>query len=173
MNLKRLTKKEVAELSCVDIRTITNRLGKGLPSHRDGGELFFVWSEVHAWNEQQIRDDARATRQAGGNEDAKTEAAELKLRQLRVETENAETDLYERRGRLVTVDFMREEFQRIGEGLREGLLRLPGDLASPLGSCVTLAERKAMLQDGVNELMPLLASLVNEDAAPRAVVAVR
>lgn len=173
MNLQRLTKNECAELLCVDVRSVTNYLEKGIPKHRAKNELFFVWSEVFAWREQMIRDDVRATRKAAGNEDAKNEAAELKLRQMRVETENAEINLYERRRHLVTIGFMRKELQRIGEVLRTRLITLPGDLAARLGGCNSFAERKIALQDAINELMPLLSADVNEDATQASALAVQ
>lgn len=161
--LELLTRDELAERFGVDVRTITNWVAAGMPQRSRSGRPVYAWRECYAWREQQIRDDARATRHAGGSEDKRLEMVELKLREQRAITEQAEADVDERRGRTVTIDFMKTEFRRAGESIRAGLLSIPAAWDGRLAPCTTSVERQLALQEAVNELLPLLGALVDYD----------
>jgi phage terminase Nu1 subunit (DNA packaging protein) len=163
MRHEKLTKRELADRFGVDVRSITNWAGLGMPQRKESGKPVFAWPECYAWREEQIRNDARAARHAGGDETTKLKAAELRLRQLEIETENAEMDLAARRGELVPLAFMRSEFARIGDGLRKGLHSMPQTWAERLGATATTIDRQLMLQEAVNDLMPLLREMADSD----------
>lgn len=158
-----LTKDELAERFGVDVRTVTNRVAAGMPERRRSGKPVFSWPDCFAWWEQSIRDDMRATRHAGGDEDKKQSLADARLRSALAEAETAELDLAARRGELVPVEFMRTEFERIAQSLRARLLSLPQSWAQRLGACVTTTDRQIELQDAINELMPVLAELATSE----------
>lgn len=164
-----LTRDELAARFGVDVRTITNWVKEGMPQRSRSGKPAYSWQDCYAWREKNIREDARATRHAGGDEDRAAQMAELKLRQLRAEAEQAEQDLAERRRELVTVDFMEAEFERIAQALRARLLSIPSGWEPRLGACRTAVDRQITLRDLVNELLPLLSDDVeNEDGGSSA-----
>ncbi|MGN6104067.1 MAG: terminase small subunit [Kofleriaceae bacterium] len=165
MKSERLTRDQLADRFGVDPRTITNWVQEGMPQRTKSGKPVYAWGECRDWREKKIREDARANREAGGSEDRKTQMAEARLRTALAEAEAAELDLAERRGQLVTVDFMRGEFERIGHALRARLLAMPPAWAARLGACVTTVDRQLALQDAVNELLPVLQDLVDDDEA--------
>src|SRR4051812_21556168 len=82
-----LTRDQLAERFAVDVRTITNWVQEGMPQRTKSGKPVYSWAECYAWREKQIREDARATRHAAGDEDRKTQMAELRLRQAQAEAE--------------------------------------------------------------------------------------
>jgi len=163
MRHEKLSKSEIAERFGVDVRTITNWVGLGMPQRKESGKPIYSWPECREWREEQIRKDARALRHAGGDEEAKKKGAELRLRQLEIEVEQADLDLAERRGELVPFDFMRGEFGRIAEGLRKALHSLPQTWAERLGSVQSTIDRQLMLQDAINDLMPILNELADSE----------
>lgn len=163
MRHEKLNKAELAERFGVDVRSITNWVALGMPQRKESGRLVFSWPECREWREDQIRNDARAIRHADNDADKKTKAAEYRLRQLEIETEQAELDLAERRGELVPVDFMTSEFSRIAQALRNQLLSLPSTWAMRLGTAVTTIDRQIILQDAINDLMPQLQELADAD----------
>jgi phage terminase Nu1 subunit (DNA packaging protein) len=164
MRHEKLSKSELSERFGVDVRTITNWVAEGMPSRKESGRLVFAWPECYEWREQRIRADERALRHAGGSADTKLKAAELRLRQLEIEVEQADLDLAERRGQLVPVNFMAGEFDRIAQGIRKTLLSFPATWAERLGSALTTIDRQLMLQDAVNDMMPLLRELADAEA---------
>lgn len=166
MKSELLTKSQLAERFGVDVRSITNWAAEGMPQRSRSGKPAFAWAECRDWRENKVREDARATRHAGGSEDVKVKMAELRLRAALAETESAELDLAERRGQLVTIDYMTGEFERITSALRASLLSLPAAWADRLGSCATTVDRMLMLEDCVNELMSTLSGGVEDDGEP-------
>lgn len=163
MRHEKLSKAELAERFGVDVRSITNWVALGMPQRKESGRPVFAWPECREWREVQIRNDARAVRHGDDSEERKTKAAEYRLRQLEIETENAELDLAERRGELVPLEFMRTEFSRISLALRNRLLSVPQTWAVRLGAAQSTIDRQIMLQDAVNELMPVLNELADTD----------
>jgi phage terminase Nu1 subunit (DNA packaging protein) len=159
-----LTRTPLAERLGVDVRTIDRWVADGMPKRTISGRAQFAWHDCRKWWEAKIREDERATRHAAGDEDKKTEMAELRLRALRAEAEEAELNLAHRRGELVPRAFMRDEFRRIATGLRARLLALPQSWAARLGVCTSTVDRQLMLQDAINEVMPQLRDLVKEEA---------
>lgn len=172
MNPDLLNKSEAAERFGVDVRTIELWVADGMPRRRISGRPAFSWHDCRKWREQRIRDDARATRHGDTNDERKTKIAEYRLRQLEIDTENAELDLAERRGELVPVAFMCDEFSRITLALRTRLLSIPQTWAVRLGSAQTTTDRQIMLQDAINELMPVLDELADADESVVEVVEV-
>lgn len=158
-----LTREELAERFGKDVRTVTNWVQDGMPQRTKSGKPVYSWPECRDWREKRIRDDARATREAGGDDDRKEQMAEARLRAALAEAEAAELDLLERRGELVTVEFMRTEFDRIAQALRARLLALPPAWAGRLGVATTTVERQLALQDAVNEVLPVLRELADDD----------
>lgn len=166
MKAELLTRTELAARFGVDVRTITNWLAAGLPQRMRSSSPVYSWPECLKWREQQIREDARATREVAGDEGMKTEMAELRLRTARAEAESAELELAERRGKLVTVDFMASEFARITDNIRAELLKIPAAWTGPLDGCTTTAERQIVLQDAVNAILPQLGAAADDDGEP-------
>lgn len=158
-----LTRAELAERFGKDIRTITNWIAEGLPQRSRNGEIVYSWPDCREWREAQIRTDARLTRHHGGSEDKKLEAAELQLRRYRAEAEMAELEVAERRGQLVTVNYMATEFERIVQSLRAQLLAIPTQWAPRLDKCKTTLDRQLVLREEVNALMPILRAAVEDD----------
>lgn len=158
-----LTRDELAARFGKDVRTITNYVQAGMPQRSKSGKPVYSWPECRDWWEKWIREDARASRGAAGDQDKKVEMAELKLREQRALTEQAELDVGERRRALVTVEFMHAEFRRTAEAFRAGLLSIPASWDGRLAGCTTSVERQLALQDGVNELLPLIGGLVDDD----------
>jgi phage terminase Nu1 subunit (DNA packaging protein) len=163
-----LTREPLAERFGVDVRTITNWVAEGMPQRTRSGKVVYSWPECLKWREQRIRDDARATRFAEGDEDKKKQMADARLRTALAEADQAELDLAARRGELVPVAFMREEFDRIAMALRARLLSMPAAWASRLGTCQTTVDRQLALTEAVNELMPILRELADDDGEPSA-----
>jgi hypothetical protein len=62
------------------------------------------------------------------------------------------------------VNFMAGEFDRIAQGIRKTLLSFPATWAERLGSALTTVDRQLMLQDAVNDMMPLLRELADAEA---------
>jgi hypothetical protein len=82
---------------------------------------------------------------------------------LRAEAERAELDLAERRGELVTVDYMAAEFERIAQSLRAQLLAIPTAWAPVSDKCKTTLDRQLVLRDEVNNILPMLGEAVEDD----------
>lgn len=158
-----LTREALAERFGVDVRTITNWVQDGMPQRTKNGRPVYAWPECRDWWEKKIRADGRATREAGGDEDRKTQMAEARLRALLAEAEAAELDLSKRRGELVTLAFMREEFERVTTALRARLLAMPAAWAGRLEACATTVDRELALAAAVNELLPILGELADDD----------
>lgn len=158
-----LNKSEIAERFGVDVRSIELWVADGMPRRKISGRPAFSWHDCRKWREQRIRDDERATRHGDTSEERKTKVAEYRLRQLEMETENADLDLAERRGELVPLEFMRTEFDRIAQALRTGLIALPQTWALRLGEATSTVERQIILQDAINDLMPLLRELADSE----------
>lgn len=161
-----MTKAALAERFGVDVRSVTNWVAEGMPQRSRSGKPAFSWPDCRLWRESKIREDARAMRHAGGSEDLKVKMAELRLRAALAETESAELDLAERRGQLVTLDYMAGEFERITSALRARLLSLPSAWSDRLGSCATTVDRQLMLEDCVNELLTTLSADADDDGEP-------
>jgi phage terminase Nu1 subunit (DNA packaging protein) len=162
-----LTKDEVAERFLVEPRTIDRWVVDGMPQRKRSGRLVYHWPDCYRWREAAIRADERATRHAGGDEEKKKSLADARLRQAMAEAEEAELNLAARRGSLVPLDFMREEFGRIARALRVRLLSLPQAWAPRLGAALTTVDRQIMLQDAVNELMPTLRELAEDEQSDK------
>ncbi len=158
-----LTRDELADRFGVDVRTITNWVQAGMPQRKRSGQVVYSWQECRDWREERIREDARSTRHAGGDESKALEMAELKLREQRALTEQAELDVAERRSALVTLEFMETEFQRIANGLRSRMLTIPASWEGPLAGCSSAVDRQLTLQSLVNEILPLLGAAADDD----------
>lgn len=165
-----LTKTALAARFGVEVRTITNWMQAGMPHRMRSGRPLFVWHECYAWREQAIREDGRAKRESGDDEERQKELRELKLRRERAATEREELALAELRKVLVPVSFMEREFERLAQALRARLLSIPSAWAPRLGACTTTPERQLLLSELVNELLPLLGDAVGdpEDEEPEA-----
>lgn len=160
-----LSRGDIADRFGVDERTITNWQQKGMPIRRENDSVLFAWHDCYKWREQSIREDERALRHAGGDEVARAAMADARLRVAMAEAEDAEIGLGLRRAETIRVDFMVAEFRRIAMGIRTRLLSLPQGWASRLGACTSTVERMIMLQDMLNEVLPLLRELVKRDPA--------
>lgn len=159
-----LTREELAERFGVDVRTVTRWLEQGMPHRVRSGRTVYAWPQCLAWREAAIREDERALRHAGGDIDRKKDLADARLRTAIAEAEVAELDVAARRGDLVTVDYMAGEFDRIARALRTRLLALPHTWAPRLGACMTTLERQLELQNAINELLPALRELAEDDS---------
>lgn len=89
--------------------------------------------------------------------------ADAKVRVALTEAEGAEIDLALKRGEAVRVEFMTAEFKRIAFGIRARLLAIPQGWAARLGACTTTVDRLVMLQEMINDVLPLLRELVKRD----------
>lgn len=158
-----LNKTEIAERFGVDVRSIELWVAQGMPRRKISGRPAFSWHDCRKWREQQIRSDERATRHAGGDEDRKKLMADARLQTAIAEAEMANLDLAQRRGELVTLDYMRAEFDRVCQALRARLLALPQSWAPRLGACVTTIDRQLELQNAINEVLPVLRELADDD----------
>lgn len=168
MKHEELSKEALAHRFGVDVRTITNWVQAGMPQRKKSGKPVYSWPECRAWREQQIRDDARATRHADGDEDRKARVAEARAAQVILEAEREAFEFAKERGQYVTLDFMAGEFSRVATALRGRLLSLPAAWADRLGACTTTVDRQLALQEAVNELLPILGELADTDPAPAA-----
>lgn len=158
-----LSREDIAERFGVDVRTITNWVAAGMPYRRENESVLFAWHDCYKWREKAIREDERALRHAGGDEQSRVAMADARLRVAQAEAEEAEISLALRRAETVRVDFMVGEFRRVAIGIRTRLLSLPQGWAARLGACTTTVDRLIMLQDAVNEVLPLLRELVKRD----------
>lgn len=147
-----------------DRRTIMGWIELGLPHRKRGNRLEFPWLKCFAWWEQHIREDERATRHAGGDEEKKATLADAKVRTALAEAEQAEIALAKARAETVSVVFMRDEFQRIGSRIRTKLVQLPTAWAARLGACASYTDRRLVLLEAINALMPELQQLASDDA---------
>jgi phage terminase Nu1 subunit (DNA packaging protein) len=164
VKLDLLTKEEISERFLVDVRTISDWVSKGLPQRMRSGRPVYDWGEGLVWYTQHIRDDERAKRHAGGDEEKKATLADAKVRTALAEAEQAEIALAKARGESVPRAFMREEFQRIGGRIRTKLVQTPNRWTSRLLAAATgFTELRLALVDVINELMPELRELAGED----------
>jgi hypothetical protein len=139
----------------VDIRTITNWINEGMPQRSRDGELVYSWQDCREWREAQIRKTLRhSSRRRRRGEEAREgrAAAAPAARRGRA----AELDVAERRGELVTVDYMAAEFERIAQSMRAQLLAIPTAWAPVLDKCKTTLDRQLVLRDEVNNILPIL-----------------
>lgn len=158
-----LSKQDTADRFDVDVRTITNWVAAGMPYRRENDDVLFAWHDCYKWREKSIREDERALRHAGGDEQARVAMADARLRVAQAEAEEAEISLALRRSETIRVDFMVAEFKRIAIGIRARLLSLPQGWAARMGACTTTVDRLVMLQEMINEVLPLLRELVKRD----------
>lgn len=155
-----LTRAELAERFGKDERTITNWVQAGMPQRMKSGRPVYSWPECLEWREKQIREDARAIRHAANDEERAKQLADAKLRTAIAEADQAEIDLAKARGEVVPVLFMRDEFSRVVFALRGKLLASPDAWSARLN--LTLEQRLG-LRDCVNELLPVLGELADDD----------
>jgi phage terminase Nu1 subunit (DNA packaging protein) len=163
VKLDLLTKEEIAKRFLVDPRTIGNWLKEGMPQRMRSGRPAYDWSDCFKWYTQHIRDDERAKRHAGGDEEKKSTLADAKVRRAIAEAGQAEIALAKARGETLPVTYVREEFQRIAGRIRTKLVQLPTGWASRLGACITYTDRRLVLLEAVNELMPELRELAGDE----------
>ena len=163
MKAELLDREQLADRFGVDIRTITNWVGDGMPQRVRSGKPVYAWLECLKWREEQIRKDRRGLREAGDDEQRKEQLAEARLRVALAEAEEAELNLAERRGELVPVQFMRDEFERIAQALRTRLLATPAAWAPRVDAATSLVDRQLVLEDCINELLPLLRAAADDD----------
>jgi phage terminase Nu1 subunit (DNA packaging protein) len=163
MALELLAKQELADRFGVDVRTITNWVADGMPERRRSGKPAYAWLDCYRWREEKIREDGRASRHAGGDDNIKKQLADARLRTALAEAEEAELNVAARRGELIPRNFMRIEFSRIAQAFRTALLAVPQSWEPRLAACVSTIDRQLALRDGVNELMPVIRELVDDD----------
>lgn len=128
-----------------------------MPQRQVSGRPEFAWPECREWREVKIREDARATRHAGGSEEYKLEMAELALRERRAQVDDLEMGVAERRRLTVTVDFMAGEEERLLLAIGARLRSIPPAWSPAISLCgADLVEIELKLRDLVNEMMPML-----------------
>jgi phage terminase Nu1 subunit (DNA packaging protein) len=161
-----LTREEFATRCGVHPRTVGHWLKADIPRVGDGKAVRFPWERCRDWRDQQLRNDKRTTRHTVADLELRKKIAEAKLRQALSDAENADLDLARKRGELIPVAFMTEEFRRIGSRIRTKLLQLPAAWATRLGACATYTDRRLVLLEAVNELMPEMQELCGDDVTP-------
>lgn len=166
MSEELLTRAELARRCGVHPRTVGHWIKDGIPRVGDGRTVRFPWEQCRDWRDKQLRNDERTTRHTIADLELRMKIAEAKLQQALADAENAELDVAKKRGELIPVAFMVEEFRRIGGRIRQKLLQLPASWASRLGACTTYTDRRLMLVEAINELMPELQKLCGEEAVP-------
>lgn len=162
-----LSQKKLAEWLNVVPRTIYDLQKKGAPSTLDRGKRVYPWPAFLHWY---IEYRINQALEKGGVGAADAEAAlEAKLRasvayadKLEAEAAQAQLALAEKRGQLVTLDYMVGELEKVLTVLRASLLTFSGRVAADLVGCQDTRSVRTVLDPAVDELMRQL-SLAGDD----------
>lgn len=146
---------QLGELINRTTRTLHNYQKAGIPYQVEGKAVRYPLVAALRW----CIDTFTAEHKQGADGKPPTVAAQkehedlLKARSQRMQ---AEIDLAERQGRIVTIEFMRREFEETMAALRDVLLNLPGDLADQVLGVPTKAKVRALIRAHVDKMMTTL-----------------
>lgn len=146
---------QLGELVNRTARTLFNYQKAGIPHTAEGRSVRYPLVDAVRWCLEHF-----ANERAGGSDEKGPTLAKQKehedLLAARAKRMQAELDLVERQGRMVTIDFMRAEFEEAVAAVRDVLLNLPGDLADVLLGVSTKPKMRALIRGGVDKAMTAL-----------------
>lgn len=141
----------------VTTREIRNLYDRGLPfTIGEKNRREHDVGECVAWYLKFKIDDKRA-------DPGKAATADLQLRRLRIEVEQAELTLATDRKNLVSVDYLENQVSRINEAVRSRILNLPGRAGPILVGCKTIAEVQIRMQVLIDELLQSLTAIGDDE----------
>lgn len=146
---------QLGELVNRTARTLFNYQKAGIPHTAEGRKVRYPLVDAVRW----CINTFTAESKSGADGKPPSVAAQkeqedlLKARSQRMQ---AELDLAERQAKIVTVDFMRREFEETMAALRDVLLNLPGDLADQVLGVTTKAKARAIIRAQVDKAMTAL-----------------
>jgi len=150
MDLAKLSQKELAKLLRVEDRTVRNLKEEKIPCHGEGRGMYYVWDEVEPWwFDRRARAIGLKKTEGAGVPDifvseARKAAADAEIAEMKAETMKG--GLLE----AAAVEAVWAEHIAIAKGK---LRAMTPRIAVQLMDGMTVPERKAMLDEGVNEVL--------------------
>lgn len=135
----------LAELLGLTTRQIRNLEREGMPHRADGAKKLYPIPGALSWyyKRQFVAEQP-------------TSLEEAKLRKLSAEAEIVELELGEKRGQLLSIDFVRKDWERLLYAFRSRLLNAPSRWAADLVGLDTVeaveAKLEAMIEDAMGAL---------------------
>lgn len=144
--VKLVSQRELAKRLRLSVQQVANLVTKGMP--RVGTPEKPQYDSDACWRwyvEFKVQDASRGERTA--NE------ALARTRKLEADAMLTELAVEERRGSLVTVDYMAQQLERIAQRLRARLLAVPGKWAPSLVGIRTIPEAQMRLDEAIGECL--------------------
>lgn len=153
----RITQQELAPILGVTTREIRNLYDRGLPfTIGEKNRREHDVGECVAWYLKFKIDDKKT-------DPGKAATADLQLRRLQIEVQQAELALATDRKNLVSVDYLENQVARINEAVRSRILNLPGRAGPVLVGCKTIAEVQIRMQSLIDELLQSLTAIGDDE----------
>jgi phage terminase Nu1 subunit (DNA packaging protein) len=148
-----LNQQQCAEWLDVSTRHVHNLVKLGLPTVNDAGKTAYPWpAGLHWYIRYQVelakKGGTKPTAEASAEEDAAVRRREASARALKLEAEaeDAVLELHERRGQLVTVDYMAHQLDGVLRNLRAGVQNFEGRWADALVGLESTTAVRAVLR---------------------------
>lgn len=173
-----VTGDQLGELINRTSRTLFNYQKAGIPFESAGRGVRYPLVPAIRWCIEHL-----ISERAGGDAEGKTPslAAEKEREDLLAARNKrilSDMEVAREQGRLVTLEFMREEWEELAAAVRDVLTNLPGDLADRVLGVTEKPKARAIIRAAVDKAMTALrdaltrvaqrqASVLESDAAPR------
>ncbi len=151
---EKLKQKEAAERLGVTGRQIHNLVNEGMPTVLESGKRLYPFPECMSWY---IEYKIQAA--APKSDKVRDQLREIELRKALVEVRQMELDLARDEARVVTIDYMEQQFASMLEGLRGKLQNFSGKTAPELVSLDAPAKVRAVLDAAMAEVMAALVEV--------------
>lgn len=142
-----ITQRELARRLKLSVQQVANLVARGMPREQNGQ---YDPDKCWRWYLE------FKTKRAGQREGVEDESRE-RARKLAADADLTELAVEERRGNLVTVEYMSKQLERICLRLRSRALSVPGKWAPMLVGCRTVPEAQARLEEAIGECLAAMS----------------
>lgn len=142
-----ITQRELARRLRLSVQQVANLVARGMPRESSGQ---YDPDKCWRWYVE------FKTKRAGQREGVEDESRE-RARKLAADADLTELAVEERRGNLVTVEYMAKQLERICLRLRSRLLAVPGKAAPQVVGCRTVPEAQVRLEEIISECMAAMS----------------
>ena len=156
---EKLKQKEAAERLGVTGRQIHNLVNEGMPTELEAGKRLYPFPECSTWY---IEYKIQAA--APKSDKVRDQLREIELRKALVEVRQLELDLARDESRVVTIDYMEQQYAAMLEGLRGKLLNFSGKNAPQLVNLDTPAKVRTVLDAAIADVMGALVEVGSDPA---------
>lgn len=154
----KISQQELAPILNITSREIRNLYARGLPfTIGEKNRREHDVAECVAWYLNFKLETEKKT------DPGKAATADLQLRRLQIEVQQAELALATDRKNLVTVEYLENQVSRINEAVRSRILNLPGRAGPVLVGCKTIAEVQIRMQGLIDELLQSLTAIGDDE----------